>query len=162
MKEVAQEHDISEVIVIDKESYDTIYSYMSAINVSDKRKDSYYCEARIFVQVSGYEMCIGTPLCGCDANGNDAPTDNYVFYLIRSLSGYYNYLDSLDLQFDPLINEFGIPSNYQKRIFPKIVIMGSPDEYGECEMVEFVLNEKGEYVEESEYDDFRKVALVKR
>ena len=159
MKEWSVDEDVSEVFVIDKDSYDAICSYLTTVNDNNTTREG--CEARLYVQVSAYEMCIGDLGCACDVNDNGIPTDNYALYLIRSLSGYYNYLDSLDLQHDILINEFGIPSNYQKRIYPKLAVKGSPDEYGAREIVELVKDKKGEYVEESDYDDFRKVALVR-
>ncbi len=159
MKEWSVDEDVSEIVVIDKDSYDAICSYLTTVNDNGTTREG--CEARLYVQVSAYEMCIGDLGCACDVNDNGIPTDNYALYLIRSLSGYYNYLDSLDLQHDILINEFGIPSNYQKRIYPKLAVKGSPDEYGAREIVELVKDKKGEYVEESDYDDFRKVALVR-
>ena len=76
--------------------------------------------------------------CACDINDNDIPIDDYALYLIRSLSGFYNYLDSLDLQFDRLIEEFGMPSCYQD----KTVKYANWDD-------------------ESFLDEYRKVALVR-
>lgn len=159
MKDWSADEDVAEIVVIDKDDYDAICSYLSETSGKGTVREG--CEARLYVQVSTYEMCVGDLGCGCDVDDNTLPTDKYALYLIRSLSGYYNYLDSLDLQYDNLINEFGIPTNYQKRIYPKLVVKGPTDEFGACEIWEYVQDEKGEYVDEYEYDDYRKVALVR-
>ena len=112
VKERAEKEEVSEVIAISQEHYDLIFAYLS--ENSNKGDTSKSCEARMYVQVSEYEMCIDDRIgCACDINDNDIPIDDYALYLIRSLSGFYNYLDSLDLQFDRLIEEFGMPSCYQ-------------------------------------------------
>ena len=149
VKEGALESDISEVIVIDKESYDYIFSFLAGINAAEKRTEFDFCESRVHVQVSEYEMCIGDMAgCGCNIYDNGIQTNDSALYLVLSLSGYYNYLDSLDLQFDYFINKYGIPSTYKKHEYKKPVVLPA-NEYGECEIIGF------------DDEDSRKVALVR-
>lgn len=137
MKELFEDEVVSETIAIDKDDYDLIYSYLS--ECSNKGTELTPCEASIYVRASAYDLCIdGCIICACDTNEKEIPVDNRALYLIRSLSGYYNYLDSLDLQFDRLIEEYGMPSNYEKRTSKPI-----------------------DWDDEEEYDDYRKVALVR-
>jgi len=114
VKKWSENEDISEVVFIDKRDYDAIYSYLT--ENANKGNDSTTCEARIYVRAAENEICIDDVIvCACDVNEKDIPANDYALYLIRSLSGYYNYLDSLDLQFDRLIEEFGLPSCYQNK-----------------------------------------------
>ena len=137
VKKWSESEDVSEVIVIDKRDYDAIFSYLS--ENADKGNDSTTCEARIYVQAAENEICINDVIvCACDVNEKDIPANDYALYLIRSLSGYYNYLDSLDLQFDRLIEKFGMPSCYQNKTIKDI-----------------------NWDDDAYYDDFRKVALVR-
>ena len=137
VKKWAEKKSVSEVVAISQEDFDIIFSYLS--ENSNKGDTSMSCEARMYVQVSEYEMCIDDWIgCACDINDNDIPTDEYALYLIRSLSGFYNYLDSLDLQFERLIEKYGMPSNYQDKT------------------VKFA-----NWDDESILDEVRKVALVR-
>lgn len=136
MKEWSEDEEVSEVITINKEYYDAICSYL--IENANKENDDMTCEARLYVQISEHEMCIGDLGCACDINDKDIPANKYILYLIRSLSGYYNYFYSLDLQYDRLIKEYGMPVNYEDRTVKHI-----------------------NWEDEENYNDFRKVALVR-
>ena len=137
MKEWSEDEDVSEVIAIDKDDYGLIYSYLS--EYSNKGNVFTACEARIYVRASEYEICIDDCLiCACDTNEKEIPVDDHALYLIRSLSGYYNYFYSLDLQYDRLIKEYGMPVNYEDRTVKHI-----------------------NWEDEENYNDFRKVALVR-
>lgn len=47
--------------------------------------------------------------------------NNEIVYLLKSLSGYYNYFDKEDLlQFFPEIKEFGIPKTYKRVRYPAV------------------------------------------
>ena len=137
MKEWSVDEEVSEVVVIAKEHYDAIFSYLS--ENSNKGNDSTACEARIYVQAANNEICFDDVIdCACDINEKSVPVNDYILYLIRSLSGYYNYLDSIDLKLDRLIGEYGVPSNYINRVHK---FTNWEDEYN--------------------YDGYRKVALIR-
>lgn len=135
IKKYSNEHTITEVITIEKKDFDIIYSFLS--ERQNKGSFSFPCEARLFVRTTTCEMCIGDLGCACDMDDNSIPVSDYALFLIKSLSGYYNFLDSVDLQYDRLINEFGIPANYKRN---KALPLDDEDFF--------------------DYDDFRKVALV--
>ena len=73
MKEWSEDEEVSEVITINKEYYDAICSYL--IENANKENDDMTCEARLYVQISEHEMCIGDLGCACDINDKDIPAN---------------------------------------------------------------------------------------
>lgn len=58
---------------------------------------------------------------GSNAKNQLVYANNEIAYLIKSLSGYYNYFDKKDLlMWFPEIKEYGIPSTYRHIIFEKL------------------------------------------
>lgn len=58
---------------------------------------------------------------GANSRNEIVYTNNEIIYLLKSLSGYYNYFDKEDLlMFFPEIKEFGLPKTY-KRIKKPII-----------------------------------------
>jgi len=58
---------------------------------------------------------------GANSNNQLVYSNNEIVYLLKSLSGYYNYFDEAELlEFFPEIKEYGVPATYKHAIYPDI------------------------------------------
>lgn len=109
LSEFAKSLDIFQTISLEQDTFDSIESF---INRHKEKANNNYCEARIHVQMGEVEFCLGDMDCICDIDDNDINASTWYNYLIKWKSGYYNSLDKDNLQWNPLIEYYGIPKDY--------------------------------------------------
>ena len=150
-RELAEDAKCDSVQLVVKEislvDYDLIADFIK--NVDYNGEDS-ACEARVHIKMGDRELCISDFICcacNLDDKGIDTSNDEYAIYKLKQLSGYYNCFDSLDIQYDELIQKYGIPKDYRYEN-KKVLTKGGPDSFDDLD--EFELN----------FEEIRRVAIV--
>ena len=96
--------------IIDHNSFELIKRFMTKNHQNDTSKA---CNSRLLIRLDSISLCIGTDTCVSNLKGHIINRDMRVLYLIKCISGYYNYIQVEDLKNLPEIKIFGIPKNYR-------------------------------------------------
>lgn len=130
MKEMAMNDEISpyvkyDTICITHADFVRLKNYVTNQKViSDSTIKICSIDSRIVAVYDTLAVSFGDTrnLYGSNQNGEFVCATNEIVYLIKSLSGYYNYFDKEDLlSFFPEIKHFGIPKTYKRIKPPKVV-----------------------------------------
>jgi len=115
--------------------FDTVYvthpdfakikNYISNMQVvpSDDKTEIPGIDSRIVAVYDTLAVSFGENFAEYGANSNNqlVYSNNEIVYLLKSLSGYYNYFDDAELLvFFPEIKEYGIPATYKHVMYPDI------------------------------------------
>jgi len=106
----------SDTSLLTEGKYDELIGKIKSLKESEDNKDVENCDVRIQVKVKyengiTHEICIDGFNC-LIKDGKKMKRDDYLIYLIRNYSGYYNYFSKSDLYFDEL-KKIGIPNDYR-------------------------------------------------
>ena len=100
----------ADTIIIDSADFKSIYRFLSKSHYTELKNKN--CDARIYVSCKNKEVCLGLIDCMVDRRNKVFEQDLKSAYLIKWKSGYFNYYQKEDLEFDATIRLYGIPSDY--------------------------------------------------
>lgn len=101
---------IPKTIKVSKIDFLRLNNYFDGLNILKNRSD---CDARMYVKSDAYEYCINVDNLVCNNSDSTSKDDLETIYLLKCITGYYNYFSRDKLYNDLAIKRFGIPKNYK-------------------------------------------------
>ena len=111
LEEAAKNSIVTDTIDIKPSLYQSIEDNMKRITVLST--DAQCLDTRMLIQLDSICVCVS---CFNDVVSSDSTQVSFspeTIYEIKTVTGYYNTFDIQELQYDSLIQQYGIPNNYQ-------------------------------------------------
>lgn len=99
----------ADTIIISLKDFKRIDFFLNNSKLMNKKSD---CDIRMMLKFENNKICIGELNCTNNNYGQTLQTDLSNIYLIKKLSGYFNYFSEEELQNDETIKRYGVPDNY--------------------------------------------------
>lgn len=102
---------ITDTIVIRPSLYHSIKDNMRSTTVLST--DAKWLDTRVLIQLDSICVCISIFNDVVSSDSTQVSFSSKDIYEIKKATGYYNTFNIQELQFDSLIQQYGIPDNYQ-------------------------------------------------
>ena len=102
-------NESADTIIISLKDFKRIENFSNNSKLITKNSE---CDVRMILQLENNQICIGESSCITNIYDKKIQTDLSNIYLIKKLSGYFNYFSEEELKNDETIKKYGIPNNY--------------------------------------------------
>ena len=102
--------ELADTIAISNNDFNRIKNFL---NKNELITQGSRCDVRMILEFESNQICIGEFNCITNINEDYIESDLSNIYLIKYLSGYFNYFTKEQLIYDETIKKYGIPNNYK-------------------------------------------------